>query len=260
MRASPTVVLVAATALLLAGCSDDAPPVVEPTSQSPGPTATATPEGDGSPTTDPADEPTPSDEPTADVTDGPAAPEPPLTDLPASVLLAADALFPEDGPRTEGDGLVDWVLPPPCGVGEPGTAVAMQSASQGDGTFEVPVGHHQVAVFADAEAAVAEVDRVGTALAGCTGPGVDGASSSVVEPVDVGAQGLGLVVDYHGTFVTSGDEGALGYYTAMTRRGNAVTLVSSEGGESSIVASRERVVGELGLAWEQLCAYDSAGC
>jgi hypothetical protein len=32
------------------------------------------------------------------------------------------------------------------------------------------------------------------------------------------------------------------------------------GGENTVSASREVVVGELGAAWELLCAYDSAGC
>jgi len=39
-----------------------------------------------------------------------------------------------------------------------------------------------------------------------------------------------------------------------------VTLVASVGGESTVAASRETVVAELRTAWDQLCAYDAAGC
>lgn len=256
MRTSRTpVVLVVAAALVLAGCSDGSP---DPgtSSQSTGPTASPSVTESAEPTPAPSDEPSEGAEPTEE----PTEPSGPATDLPATVLLSQSQLVPEEGPRTELEGLVDWVFPVSCGVGGPETALVMQSVSQGDGTFEVPVGHHQVAVFTDAEAAVAEADRVTAALDACAGTGDDGQSVLVTQPVDVGAQGVALVVDYYGALEANGDEGTLGYVTAVTRRGNAVTLVSSEGGESSVAASRERVLGELGAAWEKLCAYDSAGC
>lgn len=256
MRTSRTAVIVVAAALVLAGCSDSSSPDPEATSQSAEPTTSPSATESAEPTQEPSEEPSESAEPTED----PTEPAGPVTALPATVLLPQAELFPEEGPRTEFEGLVDWVFPVSCGVGGPETALVMQSVSQGDGTFEVPVGHHQVAVFADADAAVAEADRVTAALEACAGPGDDGQSRLVTEPVDVGAQGVALVVDYYGVLEANGDEGTLGYVTAVTRRGNAVTLVSSEGGESSVGASRERVVGELGAAWDLLCDYDSAGC
>jgi hypothetical protein len=257
MRTSRTAVLLVAAALVLAGCSDDASPDADPTSQSAEPTATPSATETAEPTDAPTEEPTATEEPTEEPTQEPAAP---VTELPATVLLPAAALFPEDGPRTEFEGLVDWTFPVSCAVGGPESALVMQSVSQGDGTFEVPVGHHQVAVFADADAAVAEVDRITAALGACAGVAPDGQTHLVTETVEVGAQGIALVVDYYGALEANGDEGTLGYVTAVTRRGNAVTLVSSEGGESSVGASRERVVGELEAAWDLLCGYDSAGC
>lgn len=256
MRTPRTAVLVVAAALVLAGCSDDAAPDAAPTSPSAEATTPAATET-AEPTDVPAEEPTTTQEPAEEPTQEPAAP---VTELPATVLLPAEALFPDEGPRTEHEGLVDWTFPVSCAVGGPGSALVMQSVSQGDGTFEVPVGHHQVAVFADADAAVAEVDRITAALGACSGVAPDGQTHLVTEPVEVGAQGIALVVDYYGALEANGDEGALGYVTAVTRRGNAVTLVSSEGGESSVGASRERVVGELEAAWDLLCGYDSAGC
>lgn len=255
MRLSLPIVLVVTSTLVLAGCGDSGSPEEGATSSA-APT-TAAPSEPPDPSAEPSAEPGVTPEPTEQTTEPPASP---VTDLPASVLLPAESLFPEGEIRTEGEGVVDWVFPVPCAVGGPGAAVAMRSVAQGDGTFEVPVGHHQVAVFEDVDAAVAEADRIAAALDACQGTGSDGQSSSIVEPVAVGAQGIGFVVDYYGALQANGDEGTLGYYTAVTRRGNAVTLVSSEGGESSIAASRERVAGELGAAWDQLCAYESTGC
>lgn len=260
MRLSLPVVLVTAAALVLAGCGGpDAPeseaspsvsatptPTEEPTPSEPSGSASATGEPSASPTPEPS-------EPPADGGN-------PGTELSADVLLPAAALDPTEGPRTESEGVVDWVLPAPCAVGAPTTALAMRSVVQGDGLNEVPVGHHQVAVFADTDAAVAEAARIGETLTGCTGSAPDDGTRTVSEPVAVGAQGRGLVVDYHGTFAASGDENALGYYTAVTRRGNTVTLVASAGGENTVSVSREVVVGELAAAWELLCYYDAAGC
>lgn len=258
MRLSLPVALATAAALLLAGCSDSQTPEEETTQ-----TASASPTQDTSApepseTVEESEEPTesPSAEPTEEPTSGGDA----VTELSAAVLLPAGALDPADGPRTESEGVVDWKLPEACSVGAPTTAAAMRSVVQGDGANEVPVGFHQVAVFADTDAAVAEAARINETLTGCTGAAPNDGTRTVAEPVEVGAQGRGLVVDYHGTFAMSGDENALGYYTAVTRRGNAVTLVASAGGENTVSVSREVVTGELGAAWDQLCAYDSAGC
>lgn len=253
MRFSLFVVLVTAAALVLSGCGgSDTPESEAPSSASASPTEeTTTPE----PT-----EPTGSASPTPEPTEAPADGGTPVTELSADVLLPAAALDPAEGPRTESEGVVDWVLPAACAVGAPTTALAMRSVVQGDGLYEGPVGHHQVAVFADTDAAVAEASRIGETLTGCTGAAPDDGTRTVAEPVEVGAQGRGLVVDYHGTFAMSGDENALGYYTAVTRRGNTVTLVASVGGENTVSVSREVVVGELAAAWELLCSYDSTGC
>lgn len=258
MRLSLPVVLVTAAALVLTGCGgSDTPESEASPSASASPTEeTTTPEPSesASATEEPSESPTP--EPTEAPTDGGN----PGTELSADVLLPAAALDPAEGPRTESEGVVDWVLPTPCAVGAPTTALAMRSVVQGDGLYEVPVGHHQVAVFADTDAAVAEASRIGETLTGCTGAAPNDGTRTVAEPVEVGAQGRGVVVDYHGTFAMSGDENALGYYTAVTRRGNTVTLVASAGGENTVSVSREVVVGELAAAWELLCYYDAAGC
>lgn len=258
MRLSLPVVLVTAAALVLTGCggtgtpeSEASPsasvsPTEDPTTPEPSETATETAE--------------PSESPSAEPTEPPVEGGTPGPGLSADVLLPAAALDPAEGPRTESEGVVDWVLPEACSVGAPTTALAMRSVVQGDGLDEVPVGHHQVAVFAGTDAAVAEASRIGETLTGCTGAAPDDGTRTVAEPVEVGAQGRGLVVDYHGTFATSGDENALGYYTAVTRRGTTVTLVASVGGENTVAVSREVVVGELAAAWELLCSYDSAGC
>lgn len=261
MRLSLPVVLVTAAALVLSGCGgSDTPESEASSSASASPTEETTPPEPTEPTGSASATEAPSASPTPEPTEAPADGGTPVTGLSADVLLPAAALDPAEGPRTESEGVVDWVLPAACAVGAPTTALAMRSVVQGDGLYEVPVGHHQVAVFADTDAAVAEASRIGETLTGCTGAAPDDGTRTVAEPVEVGAQGRGLVVDYHGTFAMSGDENALGYYTAVTRRGNTVTLVASVGGENTVSVSREVVVGELAAAWELLCSYDSTGC
>ena len=257
MRTSRTAVLFVAAALVLAGCSDDASPDADPTSQSAEPTATPSATETAEPTDAPTEEPTATEEPTEEPTQEPAAP---VTELPAAVMLPPESLYPQDGERTERDEVEDWLLPDACSVTAPTTAVDMRTVLQGDGQFEDAVGQQQVAVFPDVETAVAEADRIGQTLTGCTGAAPDDGTRTVAETVEVGTQGRGLVVDYHGTFASVGDEDALGYYVAVTRRANAITLVAAAGGEFTVSVSRERVVGELGAAWDLLCTYDSSGC
>lgn len=257
MRTSIPAVIVTATALLLTGCGGAGSSEGSVTTS---PVATSSAPGEETLTPEPSATPSETEEPAAEPSGEPVEPSTPATELPASVLLPAASLAPAEGSRTESEGVVDWVLPDACSVGAPTTAVAMRSVVQGDGMYEVPVGHHQVASFADADAAVAEAARIGETLTGCTGAAPDDGTRTVAEPLEVGAQGRGLVVDYDGSFAMHGDEDAMGYYTAVTRRGNVVTLVASVGGESTVAASRETVVAELRTAWDQLCAYDAEGC
>ena len=231
-RRTPSVLTtaVALTVVVLAGCSSPTPgpgaetPAAAPTSASPSPTP---------------------------------APEAPATEIAADVLLPAAAWEPAGPAGAPTPGVTDWRLPESCAVGAPATASAMLGVEHGDGALESSVGVQQVAVFADADAAVAEADRVAAALARCAAdPGAP--SRYVVEPLAVGAQGLGLATDYYGT---EGDVStAIGTYLALTRRGTAVTLVSAEGGESNVGAAREELTARAGAAWELLCTYDAEGC
>ena len=255
MRLSLPVVLVTTAALVLSGCADSGSTAGETTSAAP--TTAAPTEAPGT-TDEPTDEATgePTDEPTAEpTTEAPAV----TTDLPASAMLSQEAFYPEDGTRTEREGVETWLVPNGCEPVVPDAAVAMRTLTQGDGAFEDAVGQQQVAVFADVDAAVAEADRLGAVLAACSVT-EDLMTGFTTEPVEVGAQGVGLVVSYYGDYVPGQDEMSLGYFLSVTRRGNAVTLVANAGGEYSIKASRDLVVPELQAAWELLCPYDSAGC
>lgn len=244
------VVLVTTAALVLSGCSSSDSPESVPTSAA---ATTSTP----AETTEPTEEPSATTEPTEEpTTEAPAAVS---TDLPATALLSQEAFYPEGGVRTEREGVETWLVPNGCEPITPDTAAAMRTVTQGDGAFEDSVGQQQVAVFADVDAAVAEADRLGAVLAACAGSD-DLTTGFTTEPVDVGAQGMGLVVSYYGDYVPGQDEMSLGYFLTVTRRGNAVTLVTNAGGEYSIKASRELVVPELQAAWELLCTYDSSGC
>lgn len=249
MRLPITVALATTAALVLAGCAGSSAPESDPTSQAP---TSSSPADTPEPTEAPSASAEPTEEPT---TEAPA----PTTDLPSSVLLSQEAFYPEDGARTEREGVETWLVPNGCEPVTPDAAVAMRTLTQGDGAFEDAVGQQQVAVFADVDAAVAEADRLGAVLAACAGT-EDLTTGFTTEPVEVGAQGVGLVVSYYGDYVPGQDEMSLGYFLSVTRRGNAVTLVTNAGGEYSIKASRDRVVPELQAAWELLCAYDSTGC
>jgi glucose/arabinose dehydrogenase len=200
--------------------------------------------------------------PAATPTAAPTTPEataPTPTGVPAEALLPDAAWAPVTGPREESEGITDWRLPASCAVGSASTAVAMRTVTVGDGAEEAQVGAQQVVVFPDADAAVAEADRLTAVLAGCTSP--DGTTTYVTEPLAVGAQGVGLATDYYGTSAEGAvDDGAMGSYLALTRRGAALTLVALEGGESTVGASRETVTAHAQAAWELLCPYDADGC
>lgn len=176
----------------------------------------------------------------------------------AGAMLGAEALGPPDEPREESEGVVEWRVPEVCAAAAP-EALDMSTITQGTGEFEETVGVHQVAVFEDADAAMAATDDLVAALDQCAEAG-SGESVYVLEDIAVGAQGAGLATDYYGTSVSEDLDDAVGTYLALTRRGNAVTLVSAEGGESTVGAARERVVEQLAGAWELLCGYDSQGC
>jgi hypothetical protein len=203
---------------------------------------------------------------------GPPAPRTPTsspattpvpTGLPEDVLLPAGALQPEDGPRAVTAGVEPWVLSTGCDLGSPTAAVQMLSVRQGDGQFEVPVGVHQVAVFADAQAAQAEAARVAAAAGACaaSAPGSDGGDTRyLVSGLDVGATGTSVVTDYYGVTRTDPAADGIGDAVAVTRRGTAVTLVGAAGGESSMSSARALVAGYAQQAWERLCRYQVDGC
>lgn len=236
MRASTTTTVLAASALVLAACTaapGDTPGTPEPSAPEPSTSASTPAPGDPAP----------------------ALP----TDAPADVLLPAGAWGAEGG-RAEAEGVADWHLPEACADGGPADATAMRTATEGDGAAEGVVGVHQVAVFADADAATAEAARLADLLAACAAQ--DGAEGTTyaVEPVDVGAQGTGLATDYYGSGESGDLDTALGTYLTTTRRGAAVALVALDGGESTVGAARETVSEQARAAWELLCRYEQAGC
>lgn len=210
-------------------------------------------------------------------TDDPATPSPPETEEPAETeepegsgpdaasgvpddaLLPASAWEAAEGDGEDSDGVAAWRLPDLCGAGEPAGATAMRTVTQGDGAEESPVGVQQVALFADADTAATEAGRLADALDACAA-NVEGESTYVAEPVDVGAEGTGLATDYYGASADGDLDEALGSYLATTRRGTAVTLVALDGGESTVGAARDTVTAQAQAAWELLCAYDEEGC
>lgn len=240
MRLATRTSVLAASVLLLAACSSSPEPATTP---SPG-------------------EPAPEPSATAPETTGPPTPDVP-TDLPADVLLQGSVWEAAGDPREESDGAVAWHLPDACAAEPPADPAAMRTVRQGDGAAESPVGVQQVAVFADADAAVAATERLGAAIAACGETAPDETASGttfVAEPVDVGAQGAGLATDHYGASQGGELDDALGTYLAATRRGTAVTLVALDGGESTVGTARETVVANTQAAWDLLCRYDSAGC
>ncbi|MBI9115662.1 hypothetical protein [Sanguibacter suaedae] len=241
MTRSLTLALCTVVALTLSGCgsADDTDTTVDPT----GTVTTTVPEP-----TD-TEEPTVTGEPTDD---GFMAP----TDVPAEAMLPAEALEAPEGPREETEGVAAWLISETCEAGTPESASAMRTVVQGDGMYEAPVGIQQVAAFPDVQAAVDEADRLRSVATQCSELAAEEQTGYFVEDVAVGAQGLGLVTDYYGV----GDDTALGAYVAVTRRGNAVTLVGISGGEHNVGKAREIATDDAQEAWNQLCRYDSEGC
>jgi hypothetical protein len=177
-----------------------------------------------------------------------------LLELPDEAMLAADALEPagEDRGTVEGPG--DWLLGSACLVPPP-SAAAMRTVTQGLYESTDPVGIQQVAVFATVDEAVDEAATIAAAMEACaTNPPAESGSYRV-EDVTVGTQGRGLANNY----AEPGDD-APGTYAAVTRRGNAVTVVSLMSGEESVGTAREMVDRGLDRAFDALCLYDSAGC
>ncbi|SFB25819.1 PknH-like extracellular domain-containing protein [Cellulomonas marina] len=174
------------------------------------------------------------------------------TDVPDEVLLPPAALDGQGLPRQLVEVVVPWRLPPGCGAGQPDTAVAMRGQELGTGEFEAVVPVQQVAVFPDAAAAVVELDRVRGRLAGCAPEEPDATTVYVREDVAVGAQGTGLATSYNG----GTDDGALGTYAVLTRRGNAVVLVGGEGGERNLGDARAQETAHAQAAWELLARYE----
>lgn len=232
-------------AITLGGCSGDVVPSQE-----------ATPSPSEEPA--PSDEPTPSVEPSA----APVAPvaAPIVTTIAPEVMLPGEAFGAAAADPVEiTEGVEMWMLPEGCPAGAPTAAVSSRMVSVGDGMYEARVGVQQLAVFADAEAATVEAQRLHDAAAACAGTAGQ-SQVYVVEDVAVGAQGTGVAYDYYGTSATGTLDEAQGYYVVATRRANAVTIVGYYGGEDTIGSSRENAVATSQAAWELLCSYDSAGC
>lgn len=237
---SPRPVLLLCAALALSGCA-------------------VTTGADEDTTARPSEPPAASPTPSAPPPDAPSAP-PTRTDLGTDVLLPAEAWEPVSAPRSESTDAAPWWLPEACGAVSPASATAVLTAVHGDGQAEGARGVQQVAVFGDVDAAVAEADRIGQALATCGADGAAAPTRYVAEPLAVGAQGTGLASDHYGQSPDGGLDGAMGTYAAVTRRGTAVTLVALDGGEGTVGAARERITAQAYAAWELLCPYDAAGC
>ncbi|MEP7762485.1 hypothetical protein [Sanguibacter sp. 25GB23B1] len=221
---------------VLGGCSDAAAPE----------------DGASTGPTEQTQEPAPTAEPTTEAPVG--------TTLPPEVMLTgADfGMDREDAVVTEPIGT--WALPDACTGGVPSTAAASRGVAYGNGELESTVGTHQVAVFADVAEATAEAQRLGDVMTACAAAPAQDGGALFVEDVPVGAQGKGLAVDYYGTSAGTDGQESLGYFVAITRRGNAVTLSGHLGGESSVGESRTNALSTSQAAWELLCIYDSAGC
>jgi len=128
----------------------------------------------------------------------------------------------------------------------------MRTARDGTGEQERPVDVEQVALFPDAAAATRESSRLAEALGDC-----DVRSDPLaVQPVDVGAQGTGVA---H-TCASDGGPSPFGTYAVVTRRGNALALVTRDGGESTHKGAKRPAVVRTQRAWALLNRYDSAGC
>lgn len=232
----------------LAACSD--PQEGEGEATAPAPTTTSESPTSEEPDTSPAE-----DDASAET---PTSVEIP-TDAPAEVMLPAEVLGTADQPREEDEEDAAWWLPESCGALSP-DAVTMRTLTQGTGEFEEPIGVHQVAVFDEAEAAVAAADELIAALRECADEQPGEPTLYLAEEIEVGTQGVGLATDYYGTSASGELDEAVGTYLAATRRGSAVTLVAADGGEAMVATARENVLEQTSTAWELLCRYDSEGC
>lgn len=233
----------AVTALLLAGCGSGDP--AEPATSSGSAAATDQ-------TSDPAEPSEPAETPEPPESSSPA--EDLLLALPDEAMLAPDALEPVGADRGSVDGPTDWVLGSACLVPQP-SPVAMRTVSQGLYESADPVGIQQVAVFATVDEAVDEAARIGAAMEKCTTDPPAESGSYRVEDVAAGVQGRGLANNY----AELGDD-APGTYSAVARRGNAVTVVALMSGEESVGTAREMVGAGVERAFDALCLYDSSGC
>lgn len=182
--------------------------------------------------------------------DDPASSLPPArTDVPDAAVLPAQQGV------ADGTGVVTWTLPADCDAGAPSAAAAMRTVTDGDGRFETVVRVQQVVVFADTAAAVGEAGRVAEVMDRCAADAADPVGLRTAGPVTVGAQGHGM-----GRYDAGGTP-ARGVFAAVTRRGNAVTLVAHTSGEATVQGSRRVVLADTQAAWERLCLYDrTAGC
>lgn len=226
----------------------------------------AAPDESATPSTSETESPTEEETSASPTATSPTETEPPpwepAVDIPVQVLpeatLDAELLGTADQPREETTGNTAWRLPRDCRPPTP-DALDMWTVIQGSGELEEPVGIQQVAVFADAGAATAAADALLASMESCAA--AEGAATRyVVEGVDIGAQGHGLVTDYYGASATGDLATAIGDYVAQTRRGTAVTLVGYQGGESQVQSAGQSTRLLLATAWERLCVYDSEGC
>lgn len=176
------------------------------------------------------------------------------TDVTPDVLVAPELLGTADQPRQVETGVGVWAVPEGCNG--PPDAVAMLTLTQGTGEYEEPVGIQQVAVFANADAAVAGADALTAALEECA----RNSGGYALEDVAVGAQGHGFATDYDGSVTDGPLEEAVGDYMVFTRRGSAITLIGTLGGEATVGAARDQATAAARQAWEQLCRYDASGC
>ncbi|ACZ22911.1 hypothetical protein Sked_30100 [Sanguibacter keddieii DSM 10542] len=239
--------VVVVSAILLTGCGggDQAEPETSSGSAAATGQTSETPQSEES--SEPTEAPVPSE------SSSPAADDL-LLELPDEAMLAADELEPAGEVRGTVEGPGDWILGSACLVPPP-SAVAMRTVTQGLYESTDPVGIQQVAVFATVDEAVDAAATVAAAMESCaTNPPAESGSYRV-EDVTVGTQGRGLANNY----AELGDD-APGTYAAVTRRGNAVTVVSLMSGEESVGTAREMVDRGLDRAFDALCLYDSAGC
>jgi hypothetical protein len=238
-RRAATALLAVALAGTLTACTadDGAPSAGASPSASPPPSTATTPSAPAS------------DDPAA----GPATP----TDVPADVMLPAAVFDASTEAFSEATDIEPWRLPGSCGdAPAPAGASGMRLHAHGDGEAETVVGIHQVAAFGTVDDAVAAATALVEALGGCTDTTGSGTTYGV-EPVAVGAQGHGLATWYYGA---QGGGDGMGTYLVVTRRGNAVTLVSGEGGERTVGGARTQTVAQAQQAWERLCGFEVAGC